>query len=495
MKKQFTLILPALLLAAAALGQRSVPQNVLNENFSNTQQRLSQIQTPAPAATLRSGLTDALDQAFDSVTTLSTLKGFTAAVVLPDGSVWKRAHGINAGTPFITTLNTNHLMGMGSITKTFVSTTLLLLLEDGLLSLDDTIGKFVGPYPNISGQATIRQLLSHRTGFNDYLNENPAIMSAWVANLDSIWIADTILTHYVLQPNFPLGTSWSYSNTNFLLAGRIIENITGQPWYEVLRERVLLPQGLTHTFAYPWESTGSQPIGHAWLDVDGNGSVDDVQGVGLPIEGFFSLAGSAGCLMSTPEDIARFDERLFGGYILQPATLAEMQTDYIQNSGTGLQYGLGAISYLGFPYENWGHDGSVIYKSFGLYFPDLDVAIAVQQNDTRTSAVDPQLVDLVDVLVSLLLTYVENAPSSGVAGPELAERPLVFPNPVAEMLTLKLPAGTKLPVTCTLTDAQGRVVLSQQLDQLNNDLTVGGLVPGVYGLQAGGFSEKLVVRR
>lgn len=454
--------------------------------------------TPPPAnngSGLRSGLTDALDQAFDSVTALSTLTGFTAAVVLPSGDVWKRAHGANAGFPVMTTLNTNHLMGMGSITKTFVATTLLLLAEDGLVDLDDSIGQYVGPYPNIDGSATLRQLLSHRTGFNDYLNENPAMINTWVANLDSIWVADTVLNHYILAPNFPVGADWSYSNTNFLLAGRIIESVTGQPWYQVLRDRVLTPQGLTHTFAYPWESTGNQQIAHVWLDIDGTGTVEDAIGLGLPIEGFFSLGNSAGCLLSTPEDIGRFMERLFSGNILLPSSLAEMQTDYVQNPAEGLQYGLGAASFAGFPMENWGHDGSIIYKSWGLYFPDLDIAIVVQQNDDRIAALNPQLIDLVDVFVSLFVTYIDNAPSSGAGAPVLAAVPFAVPNPTAGRLHLHLPADQSLPAPCVLRDAQGRPVWSQTIETPDTDISLDQLPAGLYHLQAGRLVEKVLLMR
>jgi D-alanyl-D-alanine carboxypeptidase len=110
-------------------------------------------------------------------------------------------------------LETEDLMGMGSISKSFVSTTILVLFEEGLLSLDDSIGMYLDDYPNVPGEATIKQLLGHRTGISDYLNENPAMIDLWANHPDTLLPADTILYHYVLEPNFPVGNDWSYSNT------------------------------------------------------------------------------------------------------------------------------------------------------------------------------------------------------------------------------------------------------------------------------------------
>lgn len=442
-------------------------------------------------------LAETLDQAFDSITALTPIKGFNAAMLLPDGSVWKRAKGLAEAVPNQVALTTNHLMGMGSISKSFVATTMLRMLEDSLLRLDDSIGQYVGPYPNVPGNVTIRQLLSHRSGIGDYLNENPAMGQAWINNLDSIWVADTILQYYVPVPNFPVGTDWSYSNTNFLLAGRIIEVITGQPWYAAVRQRVLEPLGLTHTFVYPWETPGSQPFAHVWTDIDGNGTVEDAQGLGLPDKGLFSMANSAGCLITTPEDLVRFSERLYGGHFLQATTLAEMETDYIQNPAAG-KYGLGTTSFL-FPQqlENWGHDGDLIYKSVALYFPTENLAFALQQNDDRSNdptAPNPVL-DVYDVYLYLLDTYLNYAaPSATDEVTDAAQRLSVFPNPVGTSFQLKFieNAHPVYPLPLVLSDATGRIVLSQIVENEEDVISIGPLPEGVYGLRAGSFSGKIV---
>ena len=308
--KSLLLLLPALLIAALpAVAQITLLHEIpARTNFLSIDQpeRLDPL-------VFNGSLAETLDFVFDSLSALTPVKGFNAAMLLPDGSLWKRASGRAEDIPVAVPLSTEHLMGMGSISKSFVAATLLLLAEDGLVDLDDSIGQHLDPYPNVPGHATIRQTLSHRSGINDYLNENEATVEAWFGNPDSLWVTDTLLNNFVLEPNFPVDTDWSYSNTNYLLAARIIENVTGQPWHQVVRQRLLDPLGLTHTFVYPWETPGNQPFSHVWADLDGNGTVEDLQGLGVPMAGLFSLAGGAGCLITTPEDLVRFSERLYGG--------------------------------------------------------------------------------------------------------------------------------------------------------------------------------------
>ncbi|MBX2889311.1 MAG: serine hydrolase [Saprospiraceae bacterium] len=484
MKKQ-TLLLLCVLFGASVFAQQLQLRAPLREAAHTLHDRLAQ-KTPtgkSPSALL--SLEDALNQAFDDVCAPTPIKGINAALLLPDGSAWKRAHGVAAELPLPIPLTTNHLMGMGSITKTFVSATLLTLVDEGLLTLNDSIGKFLAPYPNVNGKATIRQILSHRSGFSDYLNENPAMTAAWVANLDSIWDTDTILKHYVLTPNFPTGLAWSYSNTNYLLAARIIENITGKTWYEAVRERILTPMNLTRTFAYPWESAGNQPFSHAFADADNNGTVEGLQGIGISMDGLFSIAAGAGCLISTPEDIARFCERLFGGHLLQPATLAAMQTDYLQNASTGIRYGLGAYSLIGLqPLKNWGHDGSLIYQSFGFYFPDLNISIVVQQNDDRNGTPQMPMNDLVDVFLALLDAYLEYDPSTSTHDVALNEQVRVFPNPTAGALTVQWNEWPSEATHLTLLNAFGQIVRSQQqVRDLQTSLDLSDLPKGLYFLR------------
>lgn len=475
----------------------SAQHKLLNE-FTTHPALLANDQAQRSGTSIRGGtLTEALDYVFDSISTVSTIKGFNAAMLLPDGFIWKRSSGLAEELPDSLPLSTEHLMGMGSITKSFVSTTLLLLYEEGLLDLSDSIGTYVGPYTNVPGNVTIRQLLSHRSGINDYLNENPASLNAWVANLDSIWVIDTILNNYILQPNFPVDASWSYSNTNYLLAGRIIENITGLPWYEVVRNKVINPLGLTHTFAYPWESPGTQPFSHVWLDIDGDGAVDDVQGNGLPVTGIFSLAASAGSLISTPEDLAIFSEKVYSGQVLQPATLAEMQIDYVHN-GSGSTYGLGVANFqIPENIENWGHDGNLFYKSIALYFPTENMSLAVQQNDNRffdPSEPDP-VIDEGFLFIGLLDAYLNYTPISGtkdVDGQKVSFN--ISPNPTNDRVTITQNANENLSIgTICILNAGGREISHFNGEQRNElEIDISQLTPGVYFIEVIGTGNQLI---
>lgn len=485
MKKLLLIVSAVILLAHSHLAGQSI---ILTDQPGSTAAKLN-VQTHASSTFVAgNSLPELLDHVFDSLTSISSINGFNAAMLLPDGTLWKRASGLAEQFPAQIELTTEHLMGMGSISKSFVSATLLLLHEDGLLALDDSIGQYLEPYANVPDQTTIRQLLSHRSGISDYLNENPATSEAWLNNLDSIWVADTILHHYVLAPNFPVGANWSYSNTNYLLAGRIIEHITGQPWYEVVRSRILNPYNLSHTFAYPWESYGAQQFSHAWADFDGNGTVEDLQGLGLPDEGLFSLAGSAGCLLSTPEDLVHFSRLVYGGYLLQDSTLDEMLTDHIHN-GSGFEYGLGVARYpLGLSLDNHGHDGSLIYKSFALYFPSEYLSLAVQQNDDRLEALgstgDP--FDLFYLSLALLDTYLNySAPSSTDDLTRTFENLTVTPNPADDVTRIDFKLTISSPIRVTVSRIDGGAVQStdfglMEAGQHQLELNLGDIPSGIY---------------
>ena len=138
---------------------------------------------------------------------------------------------------------------IGSISKQFTAAAILLLQEDGKLSLDDAVGKYV-PGLTRGNEVTIRQILSHTSGYQDYWPED-YVMTPMLAPESAQQILDT----WAKKPlDFEPGTQWQYSNTNYVIAGRIVETITGQPIMDLLTSRIFRPLGMTSV----WNSDESK---------------------------------------------------------------------------------------------------------------------------------------------------------------------------------------------------------------------------------------------
>ena len=449
---------------------------VLNEldhkphfDFNNTQQKSFGDQT---------SLIEAFQTTFDSLSQKSLRPGINAAVFFEDGTLWKDAYGLFSSQD---SLETSDLMGMGSITKSFVAVTLLLMQEDGLISMEDPISMYLDNYPNVDSSITIRQLLNHTSGLNDYLNENEESVNTWIEQPDRIWTIDTLMHNFVLEPNFGKGEGWSYSNTNYILAGKVIENVSGRPWYEEIRTRILDPFGLTNTYAYPFESVDSVQFAHPFSSFELGQPVGDLIEGGLQIDGFFSLVNAAGNLVSNPEDLCKFTQMLYSGEILQASSLEDMVANVIGTPAFGIKYGLGSMSYY-FPVENYGHNGSVIYQSIAFYFPEFDVAMSFQQNDPVFAETmnDADIYDIFGAFIEILQSQ------STVSTEDLLDIEVIklYPNPVSDVLNLEF-SNEQAPHNVSIFDASGQRVF-HKVGFNAKHLDVSGLNNGMYWLQSDG---------
>ncbi len=354
-------------------------------------------------------LADALDSTFNKISEVSDIRGFSAALTLPNGDVWKRASGQASDVPTVTELTTDHLIGMGSVTKSFAAAALLKLIDENKANLNDTIGKYLPPYNNINPKITIKQILNHKSGVSDYLNENQNFGNLINTFPDSIWSVDTILTYFVKSKNFNPGASWSYSNTNYLLVGKILEAIEQKPWYIVVREKILTPLGLDHTYAYPSESIGDESFSHVFIDIDENGISEDLNSLNFPIEGLFSAASSAGNLVTTPEDLNKFMVGVLSGSFYSPSMYAEIYKNYAP-SGIGLRYGLGFMSLnINNNLQNYGHNGYIYHQALSNFLPTKNIALTVMQNDASeySPSIGPKSFDLYIMYIELLGTYLK----------------------------------------------------------------------------------------
>jgi D-alanyl-D-alanine carboxypeptidase len=290
----------------------------------------------------------------------------------------------------------NGYFRMGSDTKTFVSVVLLQLVSEGRLSLDDSVQRWL---PNVvsgngydGSRITVRQLLQHTSGIADYTSDLAVLASAdgYRAHRFDHYDPQQIVALAMRQsPVFPVGTSWSYSNTNYVLVGMIIAKVTGRSWAEEVRARVLEPLHLYQTYVPGDDPRLRAPHAEGYQQFAPGGPLVDTT-LWNP-----TLGDAAGALASTPTDLARFWQALLGGRLLPPAQLAQMQTTVpapdLAVVFPGARYGLGII---------WSTDSCGGYWSHGGDVPGMSTVNGVSADGKRVVVVSlsTELADTTTVL-------------------------------------------------------------------------------------------------
>jgi len=263
---------------------------------------------------------------------------------------------------------------IGSVSKQFMAGAILLAAEGGKLSLDDRVGKYL-PGLTRSSDITIRQLLSHTSGYQDYYPQDylPPFMREPVT-------AEGILDRWAKKPlDFEPGTAWQYSNTGFVAAGRVLEKATGVPAFEFLRTRIFSRLGMESVY-----DLDRHPLSSA----DAAGYIRYAIGPLHPVTpeapGWLFAAGE---LAMTARDLALWDAGLIGGTVLSPRSFAEMITPVRLKNGAPTSYalGIGVTDANGHP--RLSHGGAVSgFTSQNTIWPDLKLAVVVLSNKDGSTA-------------------------------------------------------------------------------------------------------------
>jgi CubicO group peptidase (beta-lactamase class C family) len=263
---------------------------------------------------------------------------------------------------------------IGSISKQFAAAAILLLAEQGKLSLDDPVSRFV---PNLTraNEVTIRQLLSHTAGYQDYWPQDyvPPFMIQDVT-------ADQILERWARRPlDFEPGTQWQYSNTGYVIAGLIIEKASGTPLLQFLTAQILAPLGMQSVLNVDQSRlTESDPTGYFRYAL-GPQRVAPKEGKGWLF--------AAGELAMTAEDLAKWDIAMIGQRLLKAESYKEMQTAVKLKNGESTRYGLGISINPIAGHRALSHGGGVSgFSSQNIVFPDDRAAVAVLTNSDGSGA-------------------------------------------------------------------------------------------------------------
>lgn len=319
--------------------------------------------TPIPAAQRR------LDRAFATMAKEVGAPGLAAAVKLPDGSVWYGTTGVlwpdgpavTPDTPF----------AWGSITKTFVAALTLRLVSQGVLNLDDRLGTWFPDYPQ-ARRITLRMLLGHTSGIFDYFQHEDYPKRVYDDPLHA-WTPEEILSLTGKRTN-PPGKGFGYSNTNYVLLGLILEQVTGEELVDLVHDQLLVPLGLDGTvFQQAGRPVGLVGAKGFWKEKGGRFKEWSDGTDFRPTTSTATVAWAAGSIEGSVRDLLDWEMALYEGDVLTPEALGQM-LDFDRTSG----YGLGARTQRVAKHAGYGHGGSLrgfVSVMYRLPAEDLDVVV------------------------------------------------------------------------------------------------------------------------
>lgn len=298
--------------------------------------------------------------------------GASVAVVQHGRVVLTRAYG-RANLERQTPATSEMRYALGSISKQFTATAMLLLQQDGKLKIDDPVGKYI-PGLSRGNEVTIRQILSHTSGYQDFWPQD-YLMEPMKKDAT----AQSIMDRWAKQPlDFEPGARWQYSNTGFVLAAMIVEKVSGMPFFQFIQTRILDPLGMKTA-----------------RDFDANLRAVDATGYiryGLgplrpaPDAGKGWMYG-AGMLAMTAADLARWDVSMINESLLSPASYREMFRETTLNNGAPSAYGLGVFTEMSGGHFLIEHDGEVSgFTAENFVYPEDSAAIVVLTNQDAAPA-------------------------------------------------------------------------------------------------------------
>ena len=297
-----------------------------------------------------------------------------SVAVVQDGKIaYVQAYGrarLDPPTPAASAMR----YSIGSISKQFTATAILLLAEQGKLSLDDPVSKYV-PDLTRGNEITIRELLSHTSGYQDYWPQDyvPPLMLQPIS-------ADGIMDRWARKPlDFDPGTKWQYSNTNYVIAGVIVEKVSGKPLLQFLSQQVFTPLQMKSVADTNENKLPPTDPGGYFRYALGPLHPAPKEGRGWMF--------AAGELAMTAEDLARWDISIIDQTVLKPASYREMETEVVLKNGVGTRYGLGMFVTSANGHRVLEHGGEVSgFTAENIVMPDDKIAVVVLTNQDAAEA-------------------------------------------------------------------------------------------------------------
>lgn len=318
---------------------------------------------PAP----RTDLVARIDAIVEAPIAGGTVAGASVAVVRQGRTIVAKGYG-KADLEWDVPTPADATYEIGSVTKQFTAAAILLLRDEGRLSLDDDVTKYLPDYPTQGHRIPLRRLLNHTSGIKGYteLEEFGDVM-----RLDKP--KDTLVTLFSARPfDFAPGEEQIYNNSAFFLLGLVIEKASGLSYAAFVKQRLFDRVGMPDSY-YCSERTLVKRHAHGY----------DMENGRFVLKGFIDhdWPYAAGSLCSNTTDLVAWNRALHGGKVLSPASYREMTAAGVLNDGTPIRYGYGiSIADLG-GRRVIGHGGGINgFLSESQYYPDDDLIVVVLQN-------------------------------------------------------------------------------------------------------------------
>lgn len=333
-----------------------------------------------PALAVPEGFAEDVDALLES--SFEDSEPGVSVVVMDDGEI-VYASGIGmANIENDEAITPQTVFRLGSITKQFASAALLKLVEQGELSLDDPLSRFVPDYPEAGADVTVRQLLNHTSGISSYTS-----IPGWMnpQNLSRSWTTQEMIDVFKDRDmDFAPGERFLYNNSGYILVGAVIEAVTGKPWDQVVVEQISQPLGADSIASFADEAvTPNMAIGYTRT---GEGAIEPAGGIDA------SVPAAAGALRGNVLDLALWTKGLHGGEVLGEDLYAQMIAPTTLNDGSESSYGLGLDNSDIRGRAAIGHGGGINgFNTDSIYVPEEDLFVAVFNNtdspDVPASAV------------------------------------------------------------------------------------------------------------
>ncbi|MBN1781856.1 beta-lactamase family protein [bacterium] len=314
------------------------------------------------------------------------IHGVSAAVIFPDGKTWTGSGGVSHDT---VAMSPDMLFATGSVTKNVMAALTMKLAEEGVLSLDDSLSKWLPAYTHVDGHITVRQLLNHTSGLYMFW-ENDMLWEELKRDRERFWTPEEVL-EYIREPHFAPGKGWRYSNTNYLLLAMLLEKATDSTlsalfrqyfWHPldlkspVLSQQEVLPENLAHVYGDNFQ------FGEIERDI-----------TFLPRTSHESIGFGSSGLFMTAEDLVRWCHALFEGKVLTERSLHEMLQFVEFNPVANMRaYGLGVQLYtrrFASCKRAVGHGGGNIgTTTYMVHLPDYHISIVVMINAFPNTGAD-----------------------------------------------------------------------------------------------------------